>query len=85
MFDSGRYALAMGLALALGTSIGARAVGQAPEPVRGDTAGPNETLGVCATPSRWATTPHEAAACTNPIVPPVTEAMVRVGPALSHR
>jgi mono/diheme cytochrome c family protein len=44
MFDSGRYALAMGLALALGTSIGARAVGQAPEPVRGDTAAPTGDL-----------------------------------------
>ena len=42
MFDSGRYALAMGLALALGTSIGARAVGQAAKPFMESTAAPNE-------------------------------------------
>jgi mono/diheme cytochrome c family protein len=50
MFYSGPYALAMGLALALGTSIGARAVGQAPEPVREDTAAPNETPGGSSNP-----------------------------------
>jgi cytochrome c oxidase cbb3-type subunit 2 len=43
MFDNVRHALAIGLALALGTSISTRAVGQMQEGLVGDTATPNGT------------------------------------------